>query len=180
MAKKKKGLVSFVKKFTGRKNPEGGLFKSDILESAITYVAPAATGYIVTRSAGRLATNTIGRKIKSENGLKMLKLGSNAAAFVLLWILAENVQRLRKYKSGVIAGSGIAAIQTFIELVLPKFAWLFDSQRLAPRRPVVAMDETEDDSLTSIEGSEDSDVLEDAAGVDDDELQEMQTGIFAQ
>lgn len=168
----KKGLVrSFVKKSLAKRNPTEIIKASRVYSDVLTYVAPAAVGYTASRVAGRLARNTLGAKFPKFN--KPIQVLANAGTLAALWYTASKVKSLNKYKSGLIAGAGVATVQSLVEFIFPKLLWLFDAVSPQYVAPV-----TSDGTVESVEGYEE--VADDMGeGDGDDDSEDFNTGIFS-
>ena len=98
-----------------RRNPP--LF-TDLAE----WVGPGFAGFAVTRFATRVAATQI-EQWKPAWG-KHVGAGVSVGAFLAAWFLAHRVKWLAKYHTPITVGAAIAALQSLIQLYIPKLGWM--------------------------------------------------------
>jgi hypothetical protein len=107
-----------------RRNPP--LF-TDLAE----WVGPGFAGFAVTRFATRVAATQIAQRKPSWG--KHVGAGVSVGAFLAAWFLAHRVKWLAKYHTPITVGAAIAALQSLIQLYIPKLGWM-----LADASPEIA------------------------------------------
>lgn len=149
---KRRGLQTFRKavKSTVRaasaKNPP---FWSE----AFFAVAPAVATYAVTRLAGRAARIYLGPRYPKMR--PYIPLAGQLAAAGVMYFACTKVSDLKKYRTAVLVGSGIAVTQTLLLTVAPQLAWLFDlpgsTRALGAPRPALTAASAADARLDALE-----------------------------
>jgi hypothetical protein len=91
---------------------------------AFYVVAPAVASYAVTRLAGRASRVYIGRRYPKLR--PYLPLAGSLAAAGVMYYATTKVSDLKRFKTAVMVGAGIALTQTLLLQVMPQAAWLFD------------------------------------------------------
>jgi hypothetical protein len=105
-----------------KKNPgepkRNGPIGSDIVE----YIAPGFAAFAATRFLTRVAAVQISKRWPkyAKHAGAIASVGSFAAA----WLGAHKVKYLEKYHHPIVVGSGLAAIQSLIQLYLPMVGWM--------------------------------------------------------
>jgi hypothetical protein len=87
-------------------------------------VAPAVGTYVVTRLAGRAARAYLGPRYPKARAY--IPLAGSLAAAGAMYFACTQVSDLKKYKTAVLVGSGIAITQSLLLAVAPQLGWLFD------------------------------------------------------
>jgi len=98
-----------------RRNPP--LF-TDLAE----WVGPGFASFAVTRFTTRVAATQIAAKKPSWG--KHVGAGVSIGAFLAAWFLAHRVKWLAKYHTPITVGAAIAALQSLIQLYIPKLGWM--------------------------------------------------------
>ncbi len=98
-----------------RRNPP--LF-TDLAE----WVGPGFASFAATRFATRVAATQIAAKKPSWG--KHVGAGVSIGAFLAAWFLAHRVKFLAKYHTPITVGAAIAALQSLIQLYIPKLGWM--------------------------------------------------------
>jgi hypothetical protein len=98
-----------------RRNPP--LF-SDLAE----WVGPGFASFAATRFATRVAATQIAAKKPSWG--KHVGAGVSVGAFLAAWFLAHRLKWLAKYHTPITVGAAIAALQSLIQLYVPKLGWM--------------------------------------------------------
>jgi len=129
-----------------KKNPEGGEggksgLWDDVVSVSTELVLPGVAAYAGTRIAGRIGY-AIGRRRSAAMARHLVPLSSLAAAIAAI-ILAGKWEKLSAYKTGIMVGSGIAAVQSVLQAYVPQWAWVLadpneDATRLALNQPVMS------------------------------------------
>jgi hypothetical protein len=179
MAKKKSGLVTFVKKANKLKSESKSFLSKNppIVTDVFQYVLPAAGAYVATRLVGRASRTFLGAKFPKIAPFAA-PLGS-LVAFGAIWYAAHKVSYTKRYHNQLMIGSGIALIQSLVQSVMPGLGWLFDSQPVF-LAPVGDGLKTVGDDMEVMD-TEDLDAgLEDSpAAVTDEDFSDLQQGVFA-
>ena len=98
-----------------RRNPP--LF-TDLAE----WVGPGFAGFALTRFVTRVASTQIEQRKPSWG--KHVGAGVSISAFLAAWFLAHRWKWLAKYHTPITVGAAIAAIQSIIQLYIPKLGWM--------------------------------------------------------
>jgi hypothetical protein len=88
----------------------------------VQYIAPGFAAFAATRFATRVAATQIAKRYPkaAKHAGAIASLGSFAAA----WFGAHRVKMLEKYHHPIVVGSGLAAIQSLVQLYLPMLGWI--------------------------------------------------------
>lgn len=123
-----------------KRNPgeprRNGPIGADIVE----YIVPGFAAFAATRFLTRVATVQIAKRwpSRAKHAGAIASVGSFAAA----WFGAHRVKYLEQYHHPIVVGSGLAAIQSLIQLYLPALGWVVSDAgpELAAAKPAaVAM-----------------------------------------
>lgn len=119
-----------------RRNPP---LMSDLAE----WVGPGFAGFAATRLATHIASTQIAQRKPSWG--KHVGAGVSIGAFLAAWFLAHRVKFLAKYHTPVTVGAAIAAIQSLLQLYIPKLGWMvsdaspeLEAASLAPSQQLAA------------------------------------------
>lgn len=106
------------------KNPCGSAFKSNppLFTELLEFVGPGFAAFAATRFGTRIATTQVA-KLKPNMG-KHAGAGISVAAFLAAWFLGHKVKFLEKYHTPITVGAAIAALQSLIQLYIPKLGWM--------------------------------------------------------
>lgn len=121
-------IVKRFKKNRARRNPDEPSPAPSRSSSAspigdiFSYVGPGFAGFAATRFATRIASTQIATRW--PNMAKHAGALASAASFLAAWQLAHRVKVLEKYAEPIAVGSGIAAIQSIIQLYIPRLGWV--------------------------------------------------------
>jgi hypothetical protein len=107
-AKKASTLASFV--------PNG------LKEDALNTILPAFAGYAGSKFLGRMAFVQISKRWPSLG--KHTPVVASFVSLAATYILADKIEKLKKYRDPLIIGEAIALLQTVIQTYLPKFGWV--------------------------------------------------------
>lgn len=86
------------------------------------FVGPGFGGFAATRFATHVAMTQIAQR-KPTWG-KHAGAGVSVGAFLLAWFLGHRVKFLAKYQMPITVGSAIAAIQSLLQIYVPKVGWM--------------------------------------------------------
>lgn len=86
------------------------------------WVGPGFAGFAVTRFATRVAATQIAQRKPSWG--KHVGAGVSVGAFLAAWFLAHRWKWLAKYHTPITVGAAIAAIQSLVQLYVPKLGWM--------------------------------------------------------
>jgi len=114
-----------------RRNPPLG---TDIVE----YIAPGFAAFALTRFLTRVASVQIAKRWPSR--AKHAGAIASIGAFAAAWFGAHRVKSIEKFHHPIVVGSGLAAIQSLVQLYLPAFGWMVSdaSPELAAAKIAVA------------------------------------------
>lgn len=116
-----------------RRNPDGGGTRANppLFQEVAEFIGPGFAGFAATRLLTRVAATQIAKRAP--------KLGKHAGAaasvgsFLAAYFLAHRWKWLAKYQMPIVVGSGLAALQSLIQLYVPKLGLL-----VADASPVLA------------------------------------------
>lgn len=101
----------------------GGLKRNPPLMSDVfEWVGPGFAGFAVGRFGTRVAASLIS-KHKPSLG-RHAGGGAAVLAFLAAWYLAGKWKAISKYQMPLVVGAGIAALQSLIQLYIPKLGWM--------------------------------------------------------
>ena len=170
MTSKRRSLSKFTSGVSKRrKNPNGngeggsssGGSKSGIWDETVAIatdlVLPGVAAYAGTRIAGRIG-HAIGRRKSATAAKHMVPLSSLAMAISAI-ILAGKWDKLERYRTGIMVGSGIAAIQAILQAYVPMWAWVLsdpneDAVRAMLAQPVLPEHLLEPGYIEQLPGSD--------------------------
>lgn len=111
-----------------RRNPP---LMSDLVE----WVGPGFASFAATRFATRVAATQIAKRKPSWG--KHAGAGVSIGAFLAAWFLGHRLKWLGKYHTPITVGAAIAALQSLIQLYIPKLGWMVSdaSPELAAAEP---------------------------------------------
>lgn len=93
-----------------------------LLTDVAEFILPGFAGFAATRFLTRIAATQI-EKRKPSWGKHAGALAS-LASFFSAWFLAHRSKFLEKYHTPLVVGSGIAALQSIIQLYIPRVGWM--------------------------------------------------------
>ena len=93
-----------------------------LIQELAEFIGPGFAAFAATRFGTRLAAQTIAKK-KPTWGKHAGALAS-VGAFFAAWLLAHRLKWLAKYHTPIAVGAAIAAIQSLIQLYIPKLGWM--------------------------------------------------------
>ncbi len=132
-----------------RKNPDGGGSSSAgvMIADVAEFVIPGFAGFAATRFGTRIASTQIA-KWKPQYA-KHAGAAASVSAFLAAWLLAHRWKWLAKYQHPIVVGSAIAAIQSIIQLYIPRLGWM-----IADATPDIAASNSNADLLASAGGAQ--------------------------
>jgi hypothetical protein len=86
------------------------------------WIGPGFAAFAATRFGTRIAATQIAKK--KPSWAKHAGAIASVAAFAAAWLLAHRVKFLAKYHTPIAVGAGIAALQSLIQLYVPKLGWM--------------------------------------------------------
>lgn len=105
-----------------KRNPESYKSNPPLLTDIAEFVGPGFASFAATRFLTRIAAVQLARKKPSWG--KHAGAITSIAAFVAAWWGAHRVKFLAKYHTPIVVGSAIAALQSVIQLYIPKLGWM--------------------------------------------------------
>lgn len=105
------------------KNPCSGVKSNPpLFTELLEFAGPGFAAFAVTRLGTRIAATQIA-KWKPEFGKHAGALTS-AGAFLVAWFLGHRWKAISKYHTPITVGAAIAALQSVIQLYIPKLGWM--------------------------------------------------------
>lgn len=86
------------------------------------FIGPGFGGFAATRLLTRIAATQIAKRKPSMG--KHAGAAASIGSFLAAWFLAHRVKALEKYHTPIVVGAGIAALQSLIQLYVPKLGWM--------------------------------------------------------
>lgn len=96
-----------------------------MMTDLVEFIGPGFASFAVTRFATRLAAQQLGAR-KPSWGKHAGALVS-AGAFLSAWFLAHRWKWLERWHTPIVVGSAIAAIQSIVQLYIPRVGWMLDA-----------------------------------------------------
>lgn len=124
-----------------KRNPGEPRRNPPVLQDMVEFIGPGFAAFAATRFLTRIAAVALARKKPSLG--KHAGAITSAGLFAAAWFGAHRVKALEKYHTPIVVGSAIAALQSIIQLYLPKLGWM-----IADASP--QLDEEKDLQLTQI------------------------------
>lgn len=117
-----------------KRNPPIGV---DVVE----YILPGFAAFAATRFATRIVTAQISKRYPKY--AKHAGAIASVGAFAAAWFGTHRVKYLDRFHHPIVVGSGLAALQSLIQLYVPKLGWVLGDpvpapQLGAPRAPALA------------------------------------------
>lgn len=88
----------------------------------LEFIGPGFAAFGLTRLGTRIAAQSIAKR-KPSWGKHAGALAS-VGAFLSAWLLANRVKMLERYHTPIAVGAGIAALQSLVQLYIPKLGWM--------------------------------------------------------
>lgn len=151
-----------------RRNPdEGGSSGGSSSMQPITevgeFLLPAFGAFVATRFATRAVATTITTRWPAY--AKHAGALASVASFAAAWTLAHRVKMLKKYSEPATIGAGIAALQSLIQLYLPRLGWVVSDA--TPELTDTSSATTQIPASTDQTGTGDFEILDDDYGAKD-------------
>lgn len=107
-----------------KKNPGSSSPKNNptTLADIGEFVGPGFAAFAATRFGTRVIATQVG-KHKPALG-KHAGAVASVGAFFAAWLLAHRVKWLHKYHTPIVVGAAIAALQSLIQLYIPRLGWM--------------------------------------------------------
>lgn len=108
-----------------RRNPgEGSSARPNppLFTDLAEFIGPGFAGFAATRFLTRLAATQIAKRAPKMG--KHAGAAASVGSFLAAWFLANRVKWLAKYQMPLVVGSGLAAIQSLLQLYVPKLGWM--------------------------------------------------------
>jgi hypothetical protein len=123
----------------------------------VEWVAPGFVAFAATRLGTRIAAQVVAKKKPSLG--KHAGAITSVAAFAALWLLAHRLKWLRKYHTPIVVGSAIAALQSLIQIYIPRIGWMVADA--SPDLKAVAAPATNPQDVTVMAGEDPEDYVYD-------------------
>ena len=96
-----------------------------LMTDLVEFIGPGFASFAVTRFATRLAAQQLGARKPSWG--KHAGAVVSAGAFLSAWFLAHRWKWLERWHTPIVVGSAIAAIQSIVQLYIPRIGWMLDA-----------------------------------------------------
>lgn len=110
------------RKKSKKKNPPAPKKNPTALVDIAEFVGPGFAAFAVTRFGTRVIATQVAKR-KPSLGKHAGALAS-VGSFLAAWLLAHRSKHLHKYHTPIVVGSAIAAIQSLIQLYIPRLGWM--------------------------------------------------------
>lgn len=107
-----------------RRNPDGGgSYRSNppLFTDLAEFIGPGFVGFAGTRLLTYVTATQIAKRAPKLG--KHAGAAASVGAFLAAWLLAHKWKWLSKWHTPLVVGSGIAAIQSLLQLYVPKLGW---------------------------------------------------------
>lgn len=105
-----------------KRNPSEPRSNPPLFKDLLEFVGPGFAAFAATRFGTRVAATQVA---KWRPGLsKHAGAGISVGAFLAAWFLGHKLKWLEKYHTPITVGAAIAALQSVIQLYLPKLGWM--------------------------------------------------------
>lgn len=182
MARKKKGaLGAMIKNAKELSSFRSNKTLAPLWNLTTTYIAPAVAGYATTRIVGKLVRNYVEPKYPKFGAAS--NIAASVGTLFGLWYLTSKVKSLSNYQAGVLAGSGIAAIQSLLTAIMPSLAAAVFDAPAAQATGADYVDSEEEgggDDVESPMSDEAPSVEEEISSIEgeDEQYDEFRSGVF--
>lgn len=123
MARKRRMHKRYGRKHRQSKEGNGGYRRNPpLLTDLAEFIGPGFAGFAATRLITRIAAVQLAKR-KPSWGKHAGALAS-LAAFAAAWWGAGRIKFTAKYHMPIVVGSAIAALQSIIQLYIPKLGWM--------------------------------------------------------
>jgi hypothetical protein len=93
-----------------------------LMSDLVEWVIPGFAGFAASRFITRVAATQLAKKRPSWG--KHAGVGMSVVTFLAAWYLGHRVKAIAKYHTPITVGSAIAALQSVLQLYLPKLGWM--------------------------------------------------------
>lgn len=112
-----------MKRYRRRKQSSGGLKHNPPLFTDLwEFIGPGFGGFAATRFVTRVATTQIGKRWPKAG--KHAGAIASVGSFFGAWYFAHKVKFLERFHTPIVVGAGLAAIQSLIQLYIPRLGWI--------------------------------------------------------
>lgn len=115
-------LVKFRRRAGHNLTPKNYTGNPPIGVDIVQYIAPGFAAFAATRFMTRAATVQIAKRYPKH--AKHAGAVASLASFAAAWFGAHRVRALEKYHHPIVVGSGLAAIQSLIQIYVPMLGWI--------------------------------------------------------
>lgn len=124
MARKRRLHRRYKNKRKRRESGDSGGYKRNppLITDLAEFIGPGFAGFAATRLLTRIASVQLAKKKPSWG--KHAGAITSVASFLLAWWGAGRVKWTAKYHTPIVVGSAIAALQSIIQLYIPKLGWM--------------------------------------------------------
>lgn len=105
-----------------RRNPESFKSNPPLWQDIWEFVGPGFASFAATRFLTRVAATQLAKKKPSWG--KHAGAVTSLAAFAAAWWGAHRVKWLQKHHTPIVVGAAIAALQSLIQLYIPRLGWM--------------------------------------------------------
>lgn len=118
-----------------RSKDSGPRHNPPLLSDLTEWIAPGFAGFAATRFLTYIAATQIAKRKPSLG--KHAGAVASVGSFLAAWYLADKVKYLAKYQMPLVVGSGLAAVQSLLQLYVPKVGWIVSdaTPELAAQQP---------------------------------------------
>jgi hypothetical protein len=120
-------LITFKRRHSGAKAKKTSSRKPAMIANPplgvdiVEYIGPGFAAFAATRFVTRVAAVQIAKRYPRWG--KHAGAVASVGAFAAAWLGAHRVRYLEKYHHPIVVGSGIAALQSLIQLYVPMLGW---------------------------------------------------------
>lgn len=111
----KKGLASFRQMLKVKENPPP---IADVAE----FILPSFAGYAATRFVSRAVYAKVMERYPQF--AKHASVASTFGAATVAWFAAHRIEKIARYHTPIVCGSGLAVIQSIVQAYFPKYGWI--------------------------------------------------------
>ncbi len=112
----------FSKRYGKRRSEDAGFKRNPpLMTDVFEWVGPGFAGFAVARFGTRIAASAISKRSPSLS--RHAGGGAAVVAFLAAWYLSGKWKAISKYQMPLVVGAGIAALQSLVQLYLPRLGW---------------------------------------------------------
>lgn len=93
-----------------------------LIQELAEFIGPGFAAFAATRFGTRIAAQMIAKK--KPAWAKHAGAIASVGSFLAAWLLAHRLKWSAKYQTPIAVGAGIAALQSVIQLYIPKLGWM--------------------------------------------------------